>query len=397
MNDLVVERLARWGKLRKFVPTGVRLWIRRRIDLSKYDEAIAALSNPYVGTADEWSYQGSTDFKVGIIFDPSHYHQYYMMACHDMGVSYQVIDIRRHDWLEVIRYSDCEGFLIWPLLGSSILKEMTDERVEIMEKELNLLVFPSYREIRLLDNKRYMYHWLKARGYPIADFWDFYDFDSATQFVKNANYPLVFKSVHGGTSSGVVICRKPSQARKLVEICFNKGFTGRKRKTLDKQHSYILFQEYIDSEVEHRLVKVGESYFYRVKHRKGDFHSGAGAVKWGSFREDLFNLTRNICAEEGFESMNIDFFEHPQKGFVINELHTLFGGNPVQKVASDQEKLNGRYYFNEGRWIFQPGYFYRNLCANLRVEILIKKLGKASVVLNDHWKHINSYYTHFTK
>jgi len=65
---------------------------------------------------------------MGIIYDPSHYHAYWMAACLDIQVSYRVIDIRTDDWIDRVTQSGCSAFLIWPMLSSAVLKEMVDER-----------------------------------------------------------------------------------------------------------------------------------------------------------------------------------------------------------------------------------------------------------------------------
>ena len=69
--------------------------------------------------------------------------------------------------------------------------------------------------------------------------------------------------------------------------------------------------------------------------------------------------------------MNIDYFETKDGQYLINELHTVFGG----KVRPDCE-LNGRYiYDNENRgWLFERGDFFRNQCANLRVEYVLQRI-----------------------
>ncbi|MFN3821688.1 MAG: hypothetical protein ACK4OO_05085, partial [bacterium] len=359
----IIKTLARNRGLFKFLPLRIRDWGKRIVGIQRLTERIRSQLNPLVGTRYEWEYNGDSPFRLGIIYDNYHYHQYYMFACHDMGISYRVIDIRTNDWIEKLKRSECQAFLVWPLLGNSVLKEMTDERIKIMSEELGYIVYPSFKEIWLLDNKRRTYHWLRAKQFPTPQFWDFYELNEAIEFIKNAEYPIVFKSVHGGVSSGVIICRSQNEAKKLVQQCFKSGFIRRGVNNQDRQWGYIFFQEYLKDVEEHRLIRIGGSYINIQKIRRGDFHSGSGIQKWGVFREDLFLLAQRITNEAKFESMSIDIFETPQCSLLVNELHSVSGG-PL--VPPDEHM--GRYLFNDGKWIFEKGNFYRNYCSNLRVE-----------------------------
>lgn len=385
-TDNLAKTLAKRRQYFHYLPSFLRRWGKGLIPITRYNEAVRAQLNPLVGTPYEWEYQGKTPFRLGIIFDPYHYHQYYQFACLDMEVSYRVIDILRNDWLEQVKSSDCRAFLVWPPLGTTVLKEIADERIWIME-DLGLMVYPSYKEIWFLDNKRRVYHWLKAKDYPVPQFWDFCTYQDAMEFINNTSYPVVFKSVHGGVSSGVVICRSPHTARLLVKNCFNKGFLRRGADKRDRQWDYILFQEYLPEVDEHRIIRINESFIYLQKVRRGDFHSGSGVMKWGVKREDLFNLALKITNDSGFDSMDVDIFQTREGKILINELHTVFGG-PV--VPDDDQK--GRYKLVNGKWVFETGNFYRNYCANLRVERVIGLLNQNGLTIKP-WYELKSFFS----
>lgn len=380
MPDSFLKYLARNPNLRNSSPAWIRKVARRIFPLNRYNKYLWAEENPYIGTDKEWNYRGQTDNTVAIIFDPAHYHKYFMTACLDIGVSYVVIDIRSNDWLKKLQDSRCTAVLLWPLITNIVLKEMIDERLRLIENELNLYVYPSSNEVWLLDNKRRVSDWLNVNDIeqPLTD--SFFIEEEAIDFANNTSYPIVFKTVRGSVSHGVMILRSREQAIRIIKKAFSRGIVHERSDPRNFQWDFVLFQEYLPEVEEKRMIRIGDSFICIDKVRKGDFHSGSGYMKWGDPGEKFLPLTKQITDKGNFRSMNVDFFISNDDRILVNELHTLFHG----PVIPDSEK-KGRYLISQDKWIFESGNFYRNYCCNLRVLDLMNILKEQNLPDRFNW------------
>ena len=368
--NILLKLIQKNPGLRNLVPPGLRNKIKKQFIMTEYNEKIFARFNPYVDSDDEWEYNANSEVTLGIIFDPTHYHRYYMSACKDLNISYKVIDIRGADWVNTVKNSGCSAFLVWPALTTAVLKEMIDERTQWIQ-EMGYLVYPDPMSIYLLDNKRRVKDWLTIHGYETPDTWSFYKKEDALAFVEKSKIPIVFKSIKEGVSRGVVICRQREEARALVHKCFKNGFVPKRTDHRNRQWDFCLFQEYLPNVQERRMIRIGDSYLAIDKIMVGDFHSGSGTMLWAKPERYFLDKTKEITDKGNFTSMNVDFFISEDGRILVNELHALFHGPEIEDAPE-----KGRYLFNEAtnEWEFEAGNFYRNYCCNLRVKDVLNKL-----------------------
>jgi hypothetical protein len=327
--------------------------------------------------------------KLGILNEFNNKHDSYIKACNDLNIEYCVVDIISDNWIDNIRKSKCDGYLVRPSDGKEAWKRMYDEKLYFIEKVLKIPIYPSYIEIFIYENKKNMSYWLDINMLPHPKTWVFYSKDEALQFVNNyKQFPLVFKTNLGSAAIGVKYINKKSHAIKLINRVFPKfrfycrGYT-KWRKTRygvsypvmdDKQYSYIIFQEKIDVKVEWRIIKIGESYFGHQKLSDGKYHSGSGLVGWVEPPRELLDLAKKVCELGSFGSMDFDIFEDTKGNYYINEMQTVFGSyNPSQMYINGRP---GRFVEKNGEWVFEEGYFNQNRSYNLRVEDFVKQMEK---------------------
>lgn len=325
--------------------------------------------NPYYNTTAEWEneFEKGKPF-IGILYDIAQEHQYYLNACHDLSLNYRVVDIRFPDWILKIQNSECHTFLAWPTIYKPIQKQFWDERLQILSRDLKKNIFPSYDLIWLYESKRKTRDWLLAHNLPHPKTYIYFNKQQAINFVNKTSYPIIVKTDQGAASSGVYILHNKNQAIKILKRAFKMGLPLKNRGQYDLHQGYIIFQEYLPNCKEWRIIRVGESYFCRYKLKKGNFHSGSGNVVWAEPPEQLLDLSRKISERFDVPNINIDYFETEHGEYLINEIHALWGG----KVLKDP-KLEGRYFLNkEDNWSFERGDFFKNRCANLRLEWLIE-------------------------
>jgi hypothetical protein len=342
-------------------------------DLINYDvfmESRWLKSNQFHGTEQEWEYTADAQKPyLGLLYDVAQEHQYYMVACKNMGLNYKVLDIRVSNWINLIKESGCETLMVWPTIYKPIQKQFWDERLRIISEQLKLRLFPSLDLLWLYESKRKSRDWLLSHNYAHPQTEVFFTASEATEFINQTKYPVVLKTDQGASSSGVFIIRSKDQANRMVRKAFKKGIRLKNRGINDRHQGYVLFQEYLPNCEELRIIRVAESYFCRLKKKKGDFHSGSGDIVWAKPPEELLEQTRQISSKFDTPNINVDYFETEDGHFVINEIHALWGGRVIK-----DENLEGRYLYDENNksWRFENGDFFGNRCAELRLEWLIK-------------------------
>lgn len=326
--------------------------------------------------------------KIGILNDFKGQHVVGIKACQDLNIDYEEIDIISNNWIENIENSGCDGFLAKPPCRKDVWKRLYDERLYFISVVMGRAIYPSLNEIYLYENKRNMAYWLRINGIPSPKTWVFYDKQEALDFVQNyPDFPLIFKTNIGSAGIGVEVLENKYQAKRLINRVFtkfrfyNRGYTkwGRKYHIPyplldDRQFDNVLFQEKIDVRWEWRGVRIGESYFAHKKLAgKRGFHSGSGLANYDDPPVSVLNFIKDICDVGQFRSMNVDFFEDRDGNYYVNELQTMFGSRikPYQMCVDGQP---GRYIFENGNWIFEPGMFNQNNSFNLRVLDFIEIL-----------------------
>jgi hypothetical protein len=362
--------------VRKRLPEGVAAWVRRHVSPVGYDRWMAEQADPFASEPTEF-HGASSPCTLGIVQEVYHCHANYVAACREMGVSYKIVDISRSDWIRRVEEADCDAYLVWPTARTQHWKEMFDDRLRVLEEDLGKVVYPPLKGMWLYENKRRIHEWLTANRIPHPRTWVFYDRDEAEQFLRGAELPLVFKTSHGSTGSGVRILRTRADAARIVRQVFTKGFVPTAHYREDRERGSVYLQEYLPNVNEWRMVRIGDSFFGYRKEKVGDFHSGSHHWSWLDPPRPLLDFLRRVTEKGGFTSMDVDTFESEDGRLLVSEMQTVFGcTTPV-----DQLRVNGkpgRYVYDAGgdRWIFEEGEFCRNACANCRIEYLIRAILK---------------------
>lgn len=330
--------------------------------------------------------------KLGILKTWIDYHNYYVLACEELEIDYEVIDILDPNWIEIIKSSTCDGFLCRPPMDFQERKTIFDEKLYFINKILNKHIYPSYDEQFIYENKRNMAYFLQSMNLPHAKTSIFGRKEDALSYLENCSYPVVFKSNIGSASTGVEIIRNKKQAVKIIRSIFgsfNELFTvgkilflksrrlgGIKIPTISTaQRFYAIVQEYHKLKWEWRIIKIGDSYFGHQKLLNGDFASGSGmdSVGWVAPPEELLLLIKDICEKGKFYSMSVDIFETVDGDFLINELQSLFGTYDRPQMYIDG--VPGRYIFKDGLFIFEEGEDFNKYKSNiLRVKHFVSLL-----------------------
>ncbi len=335
-------------------------------------------------------------------------HLLWVHACAERSdfLTWEVVDITRADWLERMRATHFDALLATPPGWNTAFRILFDERLYILHRVLGIPVYPSFEEIQIYENKKYLAYWLAARGIPHPKTWVFYYREEALDFLAQSAFPLVVKTSIGGGGSGVVVLKDEKMARRYVENVFSgrgatlqvgpkwrkKGFWKRALRKLlhpdelqqklqqyrlqraEVQKDFVLFQAYVPHDFEWRVVRIGDSFFAHKKVKKGEKASGSLLKGYEDPPLALFDFVESITEPYGFLSQAVDLFEAPDgRGYLVNEMQCIFGqSDPYQMLVGGQP---GRYRRLGGAWVFEPGDFNRLECFALRVEHLLQWLG----------------------
>ncbi|MBN1805932.1 MAG: hypothetical protein JW837_11840 [Sedimentisphaerales bacterium] len=362
------------GYCPKFIKHIARRWFP--LTYEAYCRRKWQANDPFADIEETSTYPAKVDVRLGIIKEFAHRHKNYVGACRDLGIPYKILDISGSDWIDTIRNSNCDAFLVYPSCELSVWKQMYDERLRVMVEDMGKIIYPTYNELWFYESKRRMYYWLEAHNIPHPQTWIFYNFNDAMQFARNVELPIVFKSDFGSAASGVRIFRSRSKLVRWIKLCFRKGIICKNEDPRDQQWGVVLFQEYLPDAKEWRIAVIGASYFGYEKLKQGDYHSGSLLRAYSRPRDELLALAKRIMDDGGFTSMALDIFEIKDGQYLVNELQTMFGMSRQEMCVVDGKAGRMLFQSESSAWVFESGDFCRNHLCNLRVQILLAMLKK---------------------
>lgn len=332
---------------------------------------------------------GAEHLKLGILRDFNEAHLNYVHACEELGVNFQLIDILASDWMEVVLASGCDGLLFHPPNDIQERKSIMDEIAWVCENILQLPIYPSFTELFIYENKRNMAWWLQANDIARPPTHIFSRKSDAQAFLRQAQYPLVFKTNIGAGASGVRFIHSKARALRITrrvfgcthpaltfgDLRFSRKFKGIPLPLFGRiQKHYLIVQDFIPIRWEWRMIRIGESYFGHKKLLRDGFASGSGKASLERPPDELLHLTRQICEKGGFRSMNIDIFETEDGRFLVNELQAIFGS--IKPVQMRVDGVPGRFLYQNDQFVFEEGVFNQHGSHLLRVldflDILLK-------------------------
>jgi len=325
--------------------------------------------------------------KFAILKAFDNYHKYYVRACEELKIDFNVVDFIAPDWMNQVTSKKYDGFLCRPPSKFQERKTMFDERLYILNKLMGCPIYPTYEELFLYENKRMMSYWLDLYHFPHPETKVFYLKQDFLKFLlTEAAYPFVVKSNIGSTSKGVKIVYNQIQARRLANRYFGlispklvKGYTAITTGKFipfaslgSREKHFMIVQKFEKIKWEWRIVKIGASYFGHKKLLKGKFASGSHLKGWDRPPDELLFLIKDICDKGNFVSMDADIFETEDGRFLINELQSLFGQKTKHLMLIDNKP--GRFVLKNDQFEFEEGEFNKHQSYLLRVKHFVEIL-----------------------
>lgn len=320
----------------------------------------------------------------------------YVLACQELHIDYEIIDILASNWLQNLQKANVDGFLSRPPCRFQEWKTIYDERLFFIYKYLNKPLYPNFNSLYIYENKRNMASFLEFYNIPHAKTWVFIDKKEAIQHLKQMDFPVVLKSNIGAGGTEVSIIHSYWNARYKIQKIFGskegmfcQGLSSVLWKfgipfflTGTAQKHYLLVQEFHKIKWEWRILKIGNSYFGHQKLLKGNKASGSGLVGWIKPPEELLYMAKDICDKGCFEVMDIDIFETIDGEYLVNELQAVFGSYLPYQMCIDGKP--GRYVYSDREgFVFEEGEFNRLNSKLLYVQDFVEKMNSGYYNFNE--------------
>src|SRR5690606_3394653 len=160
--------------------------------------------------------------KLAIHHRPGSFSDRWIEYCKNKGINFKIVNAFDSDIINQVK--DCDVFL-WHHPHSNFKDVLTAQRILFALEHAGISVFPDFRTAWHFDDKVAQKYLLEAIEAPLVPSYVFYDKNEAIEWVKNTSYPKVFKLKGGAGATNVKLVTNQTQAIKLVNKAFGKGFS----------------------------------------------------------------------------------------------------------------------------------------------------------------------------
>ena len=296
---------------------------------------------------------------------------------------HQVNFVRFADQRFLEHIQDSDG-LMWRSANNPDDKQKARRILYLVEKYLDIPVFPDNNTYWHYDDKVSQYYLFKALDVPSPKTWLFWEKDQALQWSEDAAYPVVHKLSVGAGSSNVSLIKSGDEAKQQIEIDFDGFIPGKidifprniTRRNLSHiykrakhamkyfakgdypplphnhwqpEKNYAYFQEFLpNNDFDIRVTIIGERAFvFRRWNRVGDFRaSGSGKLDYtiSAIGDRCIQIAFDISTKGAFQCMAYDFLlDHDVP--VVSEISYTFADQAVNNCSGYWDK---KFIWHEG-------------------------------------------------
>jgi glutathione synthase/RimK-type ligase-like ATP-grasp enzyme len=159
--------------------------------------------------------------KIGIHNNPSSFSDRWIEYCKKNNVRYKIVNCYDSDIINQL--NDCDAFM-WHFSHQNYKDALFAKQLLYSLQVAGKKVFPDFATCWHFDDKVGQKYLLEAIGAPLVPTYVFYTKNEALEWIKKTTFPKVFKLRGGAGSENVILVKNHSQAEKLVNQAFRKGF-----------------------------------------------------------------------------------------------------------------------------------------------------------------------------
>ncbi|MFB6454312.1 RimK family alpha-L-glutamate ligase [Chitinophaga sp. Hz27] len=297
--------------------------------------------------------------KLAIHHTKGSFSERWINYCRDNAVPYTLVDCYRNDIIEQLK--DCDA-LLWHWHHGDYKAVRFARQLTYSLEAAGIKVFPDSKTAWHFDDKVGQKYLAEALQMPLVPSYVFYSKEEAHVWANTTTYPKVFKLRGGAGASNVKLVRSASDADRLINKAFGRGFAARDRfnrfrdalwrlkrdrnraaffglfkgigriflptvyeNMQGREKGYVYFQEFMpDNNYDTRIIVInGKAFAIRRYNREGDFRaSGSGLIGFDKklFDERMVRISFDLANKMQAQSLALDFIYDQQQQPLIVEM-----------------------------------------------------------------------------
>lgn len=313
--------------------------------------------------------------KIAIHNSNNSFAPFWISYCQSRQIPYQLVCCYDNDIVAQVK--DCD-VLMWHHLHTSSKDVLFARQLLFALEQAGVMVFPDFNTNWHFDDKVGQKYLLEAIDAPMVPSFVFYNKVAALTWLRQAQYPLVFKLRRGAGSSNVRLVGTLKEGKSLVRKAFGRGFKqysaiaslkdrfGKFRagkvsafevlkglirlgyeplysKTMGREKGYVYFQTFMPgNDADIRIIVIDQKAFALKRLvRSNDFRaSGSGEFR---FAREEFDLR---CVQIAFETTDKMNAQCVAFDFIYDQHH-------------EPKIVEVSYGFGKDAYDNCPGYFDR--------------------------------------
>lgn len=291
--------------------------------------------------------------KIAIHNRKTGFSQRFINYCQNHEIECKLISCYDNNIIDQLR--DCDA-LLWHFHQGNPKDNLFAKQLIYSLQIAGIKVFPDFPTAWHFDDKVGQKYLLESIGAPLVPTWIFYDKPEALKWIKETDFPKVFKLRGGAGSNNVRLMRTREEAKKLIRKAFGRGFPSydamsslkerwrkykagktnkqdlvegiirfvippKYSKVGGRERGYIYIQKFIaKNDHDIRIIVIGDKAFgLKRLVRENDFRaSGSGKFLYDRnlFDEETVRLSFKLAEKLMSQCVAFDYIYDDKKPFV---------------------------------------------------------------------------------
>lgn len=292
--------------------------------------------------------------KLAIHTSPGDFSDRWIDYCKQNHITYKIVDCYNSDIIEQV--DDCDA-LLWHHNHAYPADQLFAKQLLFSLEHAGKVVFPDFNTAWHFDDKLGQKYLFEALDLPAVKAWSYFSKNEANAWIKETEFPKVFKLRRGAGSRNVQLIKNRKQAKKVVNVAFGRGFRqydawggikenyrklkiGKAKpfdllkaiahlcvpltleKAIGRERGYVYFQEFIPNNTFDIRVIVVHNKAFAIKRnvRKNDFRaSGSGFIEYQkeNFSDEIIKLSFEMAEKIRSSCIAFDFVFSNNKPLIV--------------------------------------------------------------------------------